>query len=168
MTILAVTGLTARSRDRRRRRAWWRWRAAAMPTAWPQSSMPCMAISRGVISIGLAGALSPLLKVGDVVIADQIMTGAENWRLRRSAGGCALASRLPHAHQGPVVRQRCDPRKCRRPRPALYDDHRRAGGGHGKPGRGPLCRSAQPAAGGAAGDFRRCDAMCCRRPRWWR
>jgi hopanoid-associated phosphorylase len=54
---------------------------------------------RGVISIGLAGALSPLLEVGEVVIADQIMTGTENWdcdgnwRLR-------LASRLPSAHQG--------------------------------------------------------------------
>ena len=54
---------------------------------------------KGVISIGLAGALSPLLEVGEVVIADQIMTGTENWdcdgnwRLR-------LASRLPAAHQG--------------------------------------------------------------------
>ncbi len=54
---------------------------------------------RGVISIGLAGALSPLLKVGDVVIAEQVMTGTENWdcdgkwRVR-------LASRLPAAHQG--------------------------------------------------------------------
>ena len=34
---------------------------------------------RGVISIGLAGALSPHLKVGDVVIADQILTGMETW-----------------------------------------------------------------------------------------
>ena len=33
----------------------------------------------GVISIGLAGALSPHLKVGDCVIADQIITGAEKW-----------------------------------------------------------------------------------------
>ncbi len=54
---------------------------------------------RGVISIGLAGALSPLLKVGDVVIADEIVTGAERfqcqegWRVR-------LASRLAFAHQG--------------------------------------------------------------------
>ena len=54
---------------------------------------------RGVISIGLAGALSPLLKVGDVVIADEIVTGAEKfqcqegWRVR-------LASRLAFAHQG--------------------------------------------------------------------
>lgn len=54
---------------------------------------------RGVISIGLAGALSPNLKVGDLVIADQVMTGAETW-------GChegwrvRLLSRLPQAHQG--------------------------------------------------------------------
>jgi len=55
---------------------------------------------RGVISIGLAGALSPHLKVGDVVIADQVLTGAETWdchegwRVRlmsRSTGGIAPA-----------------------------------------------------------------------------
>jgi hopanoid-associated phosphorylase len=55
----------------------------------------------GVISIGLAGALSPLLKVGDVIIADQVITGTEkwecdgNWRVR-------LGSRLPFAQQGPL------------------------------------------------------------------
>jgi len=54
---------------------------------------------RGVISIGLAGALSPLLKVGDVVIADQIITGSESWDCH---GGwqVRLMSRLAHAHQG--------------------------------------------------------------------
>ena len=56
---------------------------------------------RGVISIGLAGALSPHLKVGDMVIADQIVTGLgswdchETWRVR-------LLSRLPGAHQGQI------------------------------------------------------------------
>jgi adenosylhomocysteine nucleosidase len=54
---------------------------------------------RGVISIGLAGALSPLLKVGDLVIADQIITGTESWDCH---GGwrVRLMSRLAHAHQG--------------------------------------------------------------------
>jgi adenosylhomocysteine nucleosidase len=54
---------------------------------------------RGVISIGLAGALSPLLKVGDVVIADQVITGTESWDCH---GGwrVRLMSRLGHAHQG--------------------------------------------------------------------
>jgi adenosylhomocysteine nucleosidase len=54
---------------------------------------------RGVISIGLAGALSPLLKVGDVVIADQILTGAESWDCHEG-WRVRLMSRLVHAHQG--------------------------------------------------------------------
>ena len=56
---------------------------------------------RGVISIGLAGALSPLLKVGDMVIADQVITGAEQWDCHES-WRVRLTSRLPFAHQGPV------------------------------------------------------------------
>ena len=54
---------------------------------------------RGVISIGLAGALSPYLKVGDVVIADQVMTGLEKWDCHE-AWRVRLTSRLPAAHQG--------------------------------------------------------------------
>jgi adenosylhomocysteine nucleosidase len=54
---------------------------------------------RGVISIGLGGALSPHLKVGDVVIAEGFMTGAENWDCHAGWRN-RLASLLPHAHQG--------------------------------------------------------------------
>ncbi|HKU64689.1 MAG TPA: hypothetical protein VJQ06_06500 [Rhizomicrobium sp.] len=54
---------------------------------------------RGVISIGLAGALSPLLNVGDVVIADQVITGLEKWDCHEG-WRVRLASRLPFAHQG--------------------------------------------------------------------
>lgn len=53
----------------------------------------------GVISIGLAGALSPLLKVGDCVIADRILTGAESWDCQ-DAWRVRLGSRLPAAYQG--------------------------------------------------------------------
>jgi hopanoid-associated phosphorylase len=53
----------------------------------------------GVISIGLAGALSPLLNVGDVVIADQVMTGTEKWDCHET-WRVRLTSRLPYAHQG--------------------------------------------------------------------
>jgi adenosylhomocysteine nucleosidase len=56
---------------------------------------------RGVISIGLAGALSPHLKVGDVVIADQIITGAENWDCHEG-WRVRLMSRLASAHQGHI------------------------------------------------------------------
>jgi len=54
---------------------------------------------RGVISIGLAGALSPHLKVGDVVIADQVITGLEKWDCHEG-WRVRLTSRLPFAHQG--------------------------------------------------------------------
>jgi adenosylhomocysteine nucleosidase len=54
---------------------------------------------RGVVSIGLAGALSPLLKVGDVVIADQIITGMEEWDCHEG-WRVRLMSRLAHAQQG--------------------------------------------------------------------
>jgi adenosylhomocysteine nucleosidase len=53
----------------------------------------------GVISIGLAGALSPHLKVGDVLIADQIITGAETWDCHEG-WRVRLMSRLADAHQG--------------------------------------------------------------------
>jgi adenosylhomocysteine nucleosidase len=56
---------------------------------------------RGVISIGLAGALSPLLQVGHVVIADQIMTGLEQWDCHET-WRVRLVSRLPYAHQGQI------------------------------------------------------------------
>ncbi len=56
----------------------------------------------GVISIGLAGGLSPLLNVGDVVIADQIFFGAERWRCD-NLWRVALAARLPGAHQGALT-----------------------------------------------------------------
>ncbi len=56
---------------------------------------------RGVISIGLAGALSPHLKVGAVVIAEQILTGAEAWQCHEG-WRVRLMSRLPHATQGQI------------------------------------------------------------------
>jgi len=55
----------------------------------------------GVISIGLAGALSPLLKVGDVIIADRILTGIEKWDCD-NGWRVRLGSRLPCALQGPL------------------------------------------------------------------
>lgn len=56
---------------------------------------------KGVISIGLAGALSPHLKVGEVVIADRLITGLESWDCQES-WRIRLLSRLPQAHQGQI------------------------------------------------------------------
>jgi hopanoid-associated phosphorylase len=55
----------------------------------------------GVISIGLGGALSPLLKVGDVVIGERVIaedgsfTCDNSWRV-------LLAARLAGSHQGGI------------------------------------------------------------------
>src|ERR1044071_3019155 len=54
---------------------------------------------KGVISIGLAGALSPFLEVGHVIIADKVITGGEDWDCQET-WRVRLASRLPYAHQG--------------------------------------------------------------------
>ena len=56
----------------------------------------------GVISIGIAGALSPLRKVGDVVIADQVFSQTEKWRCSEK-WRVALTARLPHAYCGPIM-----------------------------------------------------------------
>ena len=57
---------------------------------------------KGVISFGLAGGLSPLLKVGEVVIADRVFCGSELWRCNER-WRVALAAKLPGAHQGPLA-----------------------------------------------------------------
>jgi adenosylhomocysteine nucleosidase len=57
---------------------------------------------KGVISIGLGGALSPLLKVGEAVIADQVILGPDHWRCDEH-WRVSLAAKLPHAHQGPIA-----------------------------------------------------------------
>jgi adenosylhomocysteine nucleosidase len=57
---------------------------------------------KGVISVGLAGALSPLLQVGEVVIADRVIMGRETWRCS-DIWRVALAAKLAGAHQGPVA-----------------------------------------------------------------
>jgi hopanoid-associated phosphorylase len=55
----------------------------------------------GVISIGLGGALSSLLKVGDVVIGERVLTETEKWDCDTEWRNC-LVARLPAVHQGPL------------------------------------------------------------------
>ena len=56
---------------------------------------------KGVISVGLAGALSPHLKVGDVVIGERVISESEIFRCD-NLWRVALAAKLPGAHQGPL------------------------------------------------------------------
>lgn len=57
---------------------------------------------KGVISVGLAGALSPLLKVGEAVIADRVIHGRETWHCS-DLWRVALAAKLAGAHQGTIA-----------------------------------------------------------------
>jgi adenosylhomocysteine nucleosidase len=57
---------------------------------------------KGVISFGLGGGLSPLLKVGETVIADQVISGSEQWRCD-DRWRVALGAKLATAHQGPIA-----------------------------------------------------------------
>ena len=75
---------------------------------------------RGVISVGLAGALSPLLSVGEAVIADQVIRGRETWRCS-DMWRVALAANLAHAHQGPVAASDVILENAKA-KAALYDD----------------------------------------------
>lgn len=56
----------------------------------------------GVISIGLGGALSPHIRVGDMVIADQVLAGSETFRCN-NGWRVRLSARLKHAHVGAIV-----------------------------------------------------------------
>ena len=56
----------------------------------------------GIISIGIAGGLAPLLKSGDCVIASEIVNAG--WRIPTDASWTArLAARLPDAHVAPLA-----------------------------------------------------------------
>ena len=56
----------------------------------------------GVISIGLGGALSPHLRVGDIVIGERVIAGPESYRCD-NLWRVALAARLRAGHQGAVA-----------------------------------------------------------------
>lgn len=57
---------------------------------------------RGVISIGIAGALDPRLRVGEGVIATAVMAGSERYRVDL-AWSDRLAALLPEARRGPIA-----------------------------------------------------------------
>ena len=52
---------------------------------------------RGVVSLGIAGALAPLPQVGDVVIASHVVTGNEHYACD-PGWSRVLRTKLPEAH----------------------------------------------------------------------
>ena len=53
--------------------------------------------AKGIVSFGIAGALAPLLKVGDTIIATHVVHGDEHYPTDAAWSGI-LRERLPHAH----------------------------------------------------------------------
>jgi adenosylhomocysteine nucleosidase len=70
--------------------------AAEGPGPAPADRAATVAIERGrpraVVSAGLCGALSPELRVGDVVIADEVRNGSESWKASRPASAPPAAA----------------------------------------------------------------------------
>ena len=73
------------------------------------------AVAKGgcrVLSIGICGALCPELKVGDVVIASEIVTPDAVYTTNASWTR-ELAARIPHAFVAPMARKtKCRSTKC--------------------------------------------------------
>ncbi len=97
MIVLAVTGLLREARIARR--------AKLVPVIGAGDAALLEdrlkdAIAKGatgIVSFGIAGALAPLLKVGDTVIATHVVHDKEHYRTD-AAWSEILRARLPHAH----------------------------------------------------------------------
>lgn len=93
MTVLAVVGL------QREEKLLSRYAASAVASALATTITPA---TSAILSIGIAGALSPELEVGDAVIAERVVTANEafetdaKWTAR-------LAAALPDAHIGAIL-----------------------------------------------------------------
>ncbi|HEX4180065.1 MAG TPA: hypothetical protein VHY32_04680 [Caulobacteraceae bacterium] len=72
------------------------------PPAVASRQLPQRGSIEGVISIGIAGALAPALKPGDLVIASAVRDGATRFETH-SAWTRAITSRLPRAISGSVA-----------------------------------------------------------------
>lgn len=57
---------------------------------------------RGIVSFGIAGALAPLLKIGDVVVASHVVHGDERY-VTDPAWTAQLRRKLPHAKSAILV-----------------------------------------------------------------
>jgi adenosylhomocysteine nucleosidase len=106
MTVIAVTGLAREARIVRRTKV-----AAVIGSGDPQLLASRLegairAGAKGIISFGIAGALAPLLKPGDVVIATHVVHGNERYAtdarwtsvLREKLPRATLAIIAGHGH----------------------------------------------------------------------
>ena len=102
MTVIAVTGLAREARIARR--------AMATPVIsggdgellTRRLEEAIAAGARGIVSFGIGGALAPLLKVGDTVVASHVVHGTERYTTDPK-WTAALRQKMPFAKSGIIV-----------------------------------------------------------------
>ena len=102
MTVIAVTGLAREARIARR--------ATAAPVVGGGDAQlltsrleeAIRAGAKGIVSFGIAGALAPLLKPGDTVIATHVVHGEERYATDPS-WTATLRQKMPHATSAIIV-----------------------------------------------------------------
>ena len=102
MSVIAVTGLAREARIARRARAVPVISAGDAQLLTNRLEEAIRAGAKGIVSFGIAGALAPLLKPGDVVIATHVVHGEERYATdpRWTA---ILRQKLPHATPAIIV-----------------------------------------------------------------
>ncbi|HEY0106837.1 MAG TPA: hypothetical protein VGB91_12195 [Rhizomicrobium sp.] len=96
-TILAVVGLSREARIARRAGLTPVISAASGALLEQRLAWAIAKGAKGIVSFGIAGALAPLLKIGDVVIATHVVHGNEHYPTDARWSG-SLRERLPQAH----------------------------------------------------------------------
>ncbi len=96
-TILAVVGLAREARIARRGGLTPVVSAANAGLLEKRLAAAIAKGARGIVSFGIAGALAPLLKIGDIVVATHVVHGDEHYATDPEWSGI-LRERLPGAH----------------------------------------------------------------------
>jgi hopanoid-associated phosphorylase len=97
MTVIAVTGLAREARIARRAKVVTVVGAGDGALLEKRLGWAIAKGATGIISFGIAGALAPLLKVGDTIIATHVVHGEEHYRTD-TAWSEVLRAKLPEAH----------------------------------------------------------------------
>src|SRR5580693_2881967 len=97
MTVIAVTGLAREARIARRAKVVTVVGAGDGELLEKRLGWAIAKGTTGIISFGIAGALAPLLKVGDTIVATHVVHGEEHYRTDASWSEI-LRGKLPNAH----------------------------------------------------------------------
>jgi len=102
MTVLAVTGLSREARIARRAKLTPVISAANGELLEQRLTEAIARGAKGIVSFGIAGALVPLLKIGDVVVATHVVHGEEHYPTDPQ-WTALIRQKLPHAVPGVIA-----------------------------------------------------------------